>query len=67
MVTNAGGINTPACAAALTQACKKAGVDLRVAAVQGDDLMPKRDQLMEAGNVSGELHRDGPSTSLRFH
>ena len=60
-MTNAGGINTPACVAALQQACKKAGVDLKVAAVQGDDLMPKRDQLMEEGKVLGTVtNRDMP-------
>ncbi len=51
VVTNAGGINTPACVAALQQACKKAGVDLKVASVQGDDLMPKRKELLGGGKV----------------
>ncbi len=51
VVTNAGGINTEACVAALRQACKKAGVDLKVAAVHGDDLMPLRDDIMDKGRV----------------
>lgn len=37
MLSNAGGINPEACAAALRQAAKKAGVDLRVGEGKGGD------------------------------
>lgn len=38
LVTNAGGMNPAACAAALREACTAAGVDLRIATVDGDDV-----------------------------
>lgn len=45
VVANAGGINTQACVAALGDACKKAGVNLKIAAVTGDDMFPLRKEL----------------------
>ncbi|WP_353228796.1 acyclic terpene utilization AtuA family protein [Novosphingobium sp.] len=38
VVTNAGGLNPAACAAALREACAREGVSLRIATVHGDDL-----------------------------
>ena len=46
IIANAGGINTLACVAALKEASKKAGVDLKIASVTGDDMMPMRKQLV---------------------
>lgn len=40
MVSNAGGVNPLACAAAIQEVVKKAGLDLKVAVVTGDDLIP---------------------------
>ena len=39
VVSNAGGINPLACAAALREAAKKADVDIKVAVVTGDDII----------------------------
>ncbi|MBS1893462.1 MAG: DUF1446 domain-containing protein [Actinobacteria bacterium] len=49
VVTNAGALNPAACAAAFEEAVKEAGLDLKVAAVTGDDLLPKVDELVGAG------------------
>jgi len=49
VVTNAGGVNAPACCAALEAAIREAGLELRVAAVVGDDLLPRAAALREAG------------------
>lgn len=46
IVANAGGINTVACVEALKEACKRAGVEMKIASVTGDDMMPLRSQLI---------------------
>ena len=45
MISNAGGIHPQACAAALQAACDKAGVELIIAVLLGDDLLPQLKQL----------------------
>ena len=40
VVTNAGGTNPIGCRAALEKACKESGVDLKIAVVVGDDVLP---------------------------
>lgn len=47
VVTNAGGINPQKCVEAIHQEAKKANVDLKVVFVTGDDLMPKRTELLD--------------------
>ncbi|MDQ0122791.1 hypothetical protein J2W17_001736 [Pseudomonas lini] len=41
MISNAGGVNPQACAAALQTACDHAGVALKIAVLLGDDLQPQ--------------------------
>lgn len=48
VISNAGGINPQACATALEAACQSAGVSLKIAVVQGDDLRPQFRKLAEA-------------------
>jgi hypothetical protein len=57
VVTNGGGVNPPACKQALEAAIAEMGLGLRVAMVQGDDVLPLADGLRAAGlreAVSGE-------------
>jgi hypothetical protein len=49
VVSNAGGVNPKACQAAMQAACDEAGVALKIAAVEGDDVLPYIDALREAG------------------
>ncbi|MHC8318480.1 acyclic terpene utilization AtuA family protein [Pseudomonas sp. LB3P31] len=49
VISNAGGINPQACAAALQVACDKAGVVLKIAVLLGDDLQPQFRQLKALG------------------
>lgn len=51
VVANAGGLNPRACAAALARIAAGAGVSLRIALVEGDDLEPALPRLREAGVV----------------
>jgi hypothetical protein len=45
VISNAGGVNPKACAAALQAACDKAGVALKIAVLLGDDLQPQFQKL----------------------
>jgi hypothetical protein len=49
VVTNAGGVNPKACRAALAAAFDEAGVDLKIAVVEGDDLADKVEDLRRRG------------------
>jgi hypothetical protein len=51
VISNAGGVNPSACAAALGAVCEKAGVALKIAVLQGDDLQPKLGELVKAGTL----------------
>ncbi len=51
VISNAGGVNPSACAAALAAACAKAGVELKIAVLHGDNLQPKLGELAKAGTV----------------
>jgi hypothetical protein len=56
IISNAGGVNPKACKRALVALCAELGLSLHIAVVEGDDLMPRidelRDHVREA--VSGE-------------
>ena len=47
VISNAGGVNPQACAAALQALCSEQGVALRIAIVSGDDVLPLAAQLRE--------------------
>jgi hypothetical protein len=57
VVSNAGGVNVRGCVAALQAAIDKAGINLKVAAVEGDNLVKRQQEFADAGIVemfSGE-------------
>lgn len=49
LLSNAGGMNPQACAQALRTAADAAGVSLRIAVIEGDDLLPLREDVSAAG------------------
>jgi hypothetical protein len=49
VVTNAGGVNPQGCGAALQAVCNELGLTLRIATVEGDDVLPYIDSLRENG------------------
>jgi hypothetical protein len=51
VISNAGGVNPSACAAALTAACEQAGVNLKIAVLHGDNLQAKLGELAKAGTL----------------
>ncbi len=58
VISNAGGVNPQACAAALAAACEKAGVPLKIAVLHGDNLQPRQAELAKAG--IREMFSDAP-------
>ncbi|XP_070710383.1 uncharacterized protein lratb.1 [Pempheris klunzingeri] len=62
VVSNAGGVNPLACAAAIQEVTRKAGLDLKVAVVTGDDLMPHRSGLSEVKMADGGSRQSLPKT-----
>src|SRR5437764_1969528 len=53
VIANAGGVNPPACAAAIRQVARKHNVSdaIRIGVVTGDDLLPRLDALIDAGHA----------------
>jgi len=60
VVTNAGGVNPASCARALDALCKKRGVKLRIATVEGDDITA----LAPASNEKARLSRSTESAAI---
>lgn len=49
IISNAGGVNPTACAQAARALAKEQGVDVKIAVVTGDDLMPQKQALADDG------------------
>jgi hypothetical protein len=66
VVTNAGGMNPRACAAAAREVLAKVGqAEKPIAVVTGDDLMPRLDDLIAAGHAFNHLDTGEPLASVR--
>lgn len=67
VVSNAGGVNPQACRRALAEALR--GVSrsrpLRIATVQGDDLMDRLDELIDAGHPLRHMETGAPLRTVR--
>jgi hypothetical protein len=55
VVSNAGGLDPAGCAAALRVIATERGLDMRIAYVEGDDLLPRIPELTEAGETFTNL------------
>ena len=65
VIANAGGVNPPACAAAIRDVARKHGVSdkVRIGVVTGDDLLPRIDELIAAGIIAGHIIECGAQCS----
>ena len=64
IVVNAGGLNPRGCAEAARALYEKLGVRASVAHIEGDDLLPRLDELQEAGERLEHLDKGVPLSSL---
>ncbi|HSJ63833.1 MAG TPA: acyclic terpene utilization AtuA family protein [Gemmatimonadaceae bacterium] len=66
VIANAGGVNPPACAAAVRQAARQAGHagKVRIGVVTGDDLLPRLDALLADGHRLANMDTGEPLESV---
>jgi hypothetical protein len=67
VVANAGGVNPPACAAAIRQVAQKHGVSdkVKIGVVTGDDLLPRIDELIASGHALANMETGEPLSTVR--
>jgi Acyclic terpene utilisation family protein AtuA len=67
IIANAGGVNPPACAAAVQAVAEKKGGKgaLRIGVVSGDDLLGRLDQLIAAGHPLANMETGEPLSLVR--
>ena len=67
VIANAGGVNPPACAAAIKAVAAKhnVGGDVRIGVVTGDDLLPRLDELIASGHALANMDTGEPLSTVR--
>ncbi len=65
VVANAGGVNPPACAAAVQAVAARHGKSLRIGVVTGDDLLPRISQLVDEGHALANMETGEPLETVR--
>ena len=67
VIANAGGVNPPACAAAVQSMAGRSGAGkrLRIGVVTGDDLLPRIDELVDGGHALANMDTGEPLSLVR--
>jgi hypothetical protein len=67
VIANAGGVNPRACAAAVKEAARQAGLAglINVGVVTGDDLLPRLDELIASGHPLANMETGEPLSTVR--
>jgi hypothetical protein len=67
VIANAGGVNPPACAAAVTTLAEKSGAKgmLRIGVVTGDDILARLDDLIARGHPLANMETGEPLSTVR--
>lgn len=60
VITNAGGLDSVACAAEVERLCQEQDLDLKVAAITGDDILDELERLIQDGQSFGHLNTGKP-------
>src|ERR1700733_9048346 len=67
IVTNAGAVNPRGCAAAIREAARRSGLDIKVAVVDGDDVIERGGDFRKSGRVKFKLPEGGRYTTLNAY
>lgn len=65
VITNAGGVNPKACAEAILKMARDQGLPLKIAIVEGDDLLPRLDEILDAGAKMEDMETGAPFSDIR--
>ena len=65
VTSNAGGVNPRGCAEAVLAAARRLGLDVKVGLVSGDDLLPRLDELLDAGHELRDMDTGRPLSDIR--
>ena len=65
IVVNAGGLNPAGCAEACRQIYRETGLDAKVAHIEGDDLLPRLEELRAGGEALAHLDHGRPLSDLQ--
>lgn len=66
VISNAGGVNPNACKDAILKIAKEAGINgIQIAVVDGDDILPKLDSLIEQGHLLKNMESGEPISTVK--
>ena len=65
VIANAGGVNPPACAAAVKELAGRMGARIAIGVVTGDDLLPRLDALIDSGHALLNMDTGEPLAAVR--
>jgi hypothetical protein len=65
VITNAGGMNPGACATRARDILRQAGLSDTIGIVEGDDLLPRLDELIQSGHALNNLDSGAALTTIR--
>jgi len=65
VIANAGGVNPAACRDAVLEIARKQGIEIKVATVAGDDIMPRLDDYLARGVALKNMETGEPLSAIR--
>jgi hypothetical protein len=65
VIANAGGVNPAACRDAVLEIARRRGIDINVATVAGDDIMPRLDDFLARGVELKNMETGEPLSAIR--